>query len=156
MGSVPGWGTKIPHAVWCGQKKKSHSRYVQIYNIFLAVNGNRSFGGFGFFFFLNYYRFLESDRVAQRGTCCPLPSFLPRSYIIVVEYQNRELDIGTVCVCLLLSVSHLLQICVSTTAAKIINLSHDSCPHLQCHTHPATHTPPPSPSLYCPLSPAAV
>ena len=19
-GSIPGWGTKIPHAVWCGQK----------------------------------------------------------------------------------------------------------------------------------------
>ena len=21
-GSIPGWGTKVPHAVWCGQKKK--------------------------------------------------------------------------------------------------------------------------------------
>ena len=34
----------------CGvAKKKSHSRYVQIYNTFLAVNRN-SFGGFGVFF----------------------------------------------------------------------------------------------------------
>ena len=22
LGSIPGWGTKIPQAVWCGQKKK--------------------------------------------------------------------------------------------------------------------------------------
>ena len=22
LGSVPGWGTKIPQVVWCGQKKK--------------------------------------------------------------------------------------------------------------------------------------
>ena len=21
LGLIPGWGTKIPHAVWCGQKK---------------------------------------------------------------------------------------------------------------------------------------
>ena len=21
-GSIPGWGTEIPHATWCGQKKK--------------------------------------------------------------------------------------------------------------------------------------
>ena len=24
MGSIPDWGTKIPHAVWCGQKKKEN------------------------------------------------------------------------------------------------------------------------------------
>ena len=24
VGSVPGQGTKIPHAVWCGQEKKKH------------------------------------------------------------------------------------------------------------------------------------
>ena len=23
-GLIPGWGTKIPHALWCGQKKKNH------------------------------------------------------------------------------------------------------------------------------------
>ena len=22
VGSIPGWGTKIPHATWCGKKKK--------------------------------------------------------------------------------------------------------------------------------------
>ena len=25
MGSIPGWGAKIPHAVWCTQEKKSLS-----------------------------------------------------------------------------------------------------------------------------------
>ena len=24
LSSVPGWGTKIPQAVWCSQKKKIH------------------------------------------------------------------------------------------------------------------------------------
>ena len=24
LGSIPGWGTKILHAAWCGQKKKKN------------------------------------------------------------------------------------------------------------------------------------
>ena len=26
MGSIPGWGTKIPQAVWLGQKKKKKKK----------------------------------------------------------------------------------------------------------------------------------
>ena len=26
MGSIPGWGTKIPHAAWCGKKKKKKKK----------------------------------------------------------------------------------------------------------------------------------
>ena len=33
------------------KKKQNHSRHEQIYKTFLAVNINRSFGGFGVFFF---------------------------------------------------------------------------------------------------------
>ena len=27
MGLIPGWGAKIPHAVWCGQKLKKKGKY---------------------------------------------------------------------------------------------------------------------------------
>ena len=111
--------------VWPKKKKKNHSRYEQIYKIFLAVNINRSFWG--------NYRFIERSLL-------PFHSCLLRSYIIVVEEQNRELGVDTVCVSSSLSVPRLLQICVSTTATKIVNLPHHSCPHLQCHTRTQTHT----------------
>ena len=26
MSSIPGWGTKIPHAAWCSQKKKKKKK----------------------------------------------------------------------------------------------------------------------------------
>ena len=31
MGSIPGQGTKIPHAAWCGQKVKKKKKYIYIY-----------------------------------------------------------------------------------------------------------------------------
>ena len=32
--SIPGWGTKIPHAAWCGQKKKKQTISDFLCNIF--------------------------------------------------------------------------------------------------------------------------
>ena len=32
-GSIPGWGTKIPHAVQHGQKKKKKSNYTPVKNV---------------------------------------------------------------------------------------------------------------------------
>ena len=31
MGLIPGWGTKIPHATWCSQKKLNIYVYIYIY-----------------------------------------------------------------------------------------------------------------------------
>ena len=30
VGSIPGWGTKIPHAAWCGQKNKQLTKMCLI------------------------------------------------------------------------------------------------------------------------------
>ena len=33
IGSIPGWGTKIPHAVLCGQKKKK--KRIKIFGYYI-------------------------------------------------------------------------------------------------------------------------
>ena len=34
-GLIPGWGTKIPHGLWCGQKKKKKT--LQCYHVILGI-----------------------------------------------------------------------------------------------------------------------
>ena len=34
-GLIPGWGTKIPHAVWHSQKNKNNKKKVSVKNCFL-------------------------------------------------------------------------------------------------------------------------
>ena len=31
VGLIPGWGTKIPQAAWCGQRKKKKKKYIYAY-----------------------------------------------------------------------------------------------------------------------------
>ena len=42
MGSIPGWGIKIPHAMWCSQKKKiikiiHFTSYASYHNLIMCV-----------------------------------------------------------------------------------------------------------------------
>ena len=39
-GSIPGWGTKILHAAWCGQKKKEKRKKKSICKREKEVNGD--------------------------------------------------------------------------------------------------------------------
>ena len=50
MGSIPGWGTKIPHAIWCGQKNTQtenwNSQYYTAFFFQSTLLKNASWGIF--------------------------------------------------------------------------------------------------------------
>ena len=39
MGLIPGWGTKISHAVWCSQKKKKKKKEARGKYLWRTVSG---------------------------------------------------------------------------------------------------------------------
>ena len=44
VGSIPGWGTKIPNAMWCGQKPNKQTKIVRQQEkearwAFIVING---------------------------------------------------------------------------------------------------------------------
>ena len=62
MGSIPGWGTKIPHAEWCGKKKKKLLRMMPsiIVSLSRQLSPDTIIEGSPVLFLLRKYAFMST------------------------------------------------------------------------------------------------
>ena len=82
--SIPGWGTKIPHAAWCGQKNKNKNKN-KLSVIFYLCN----------IFFFPFGHILEIMdqplRCILEPNICPLKEEIQTSCFLIQNYEGKNI-----------------------------------------------------------------